>query len=235
MAVILEAGKYSAVTKGASPYYRPKSGKLSLAVACMVDAVEIIARVNVELNDGTISSANIATLRRVFPDWDGTIEGLLIAANFADKPCEIEVEVTTNETSGEQWSNVKWLNPVGGGGGGMPEPADPKDLLAKYGSKFRALAGGKPIPAAAPKAAAPVPAAKPPAPKPKAKAPSAAAATPTMESCWAEVCKNHPDPADASKYWEGVLENNAPGKEYTDITAEQWQKIAKDCEDNLPF
>jgi len=254
---MLAVGQYEAAVKGVSPYYRkPKDSggepRLSVAVKCLVGdgdgSEEIVSNQHIELNDGSLSERTLSNLRKVFPLWDGTIEGLFIEQNFMDVPCKIEIEHKAGIKDPSQiFANVKWLNPPGGGGGGMPEPADPKDLLAKYGGKFRALAGGKLV--AAPAAKAPAPTAKAPAapapkapapaakapPAPKAKAKTVAAATPTMEQCWAEVCKNHPDGNDATAYWEKVLAKFAEGKNYVDITAEEWTAIAKECEDNLPF
>jgi hypothetical protein len=224
--MILQDGTYDAVVKAGSPYTR-NNGKLSFAAKCSVDEVDIVARIAIELNDGTISTRALDNLRAVFPEWDGTVEGLFRDEWFADKPCQI---VVVNEPSPDNpsktYSNVKWLNPPGGkGGASLPQKANAKELAARLGAKFRALGGGQPMQSASVMS----PAAKPPS-APKAQAKSA---TSNMEACWAKLTQNHP--MEANTLWDKILAKHAPGKEYADISPDVWSAIYADCADAIPF
>lgn len=247
--MLLENGQHEAVAKGISPYYR-KNGMFTVAIIFEVGNVQIKGDRYVQKNDGAFSEAELKNLQKVFPAWDGTIDGLFIADTFIDVPCSITIENRDGEGEyeGKTFSDVKWINPPGGGHTAeLPEPADKKELLAKYGSQFRALMGGK-KPAPAPKQEdLPTqdppeedPPAEPPkkTAKPPAKAPAKKSAppptkkdnnpAPTMEMCWNTILKRKP--AEAEALWQKFLDEVAPGKDYDDMTADEWKAVMKLCD-----
>ncbi len=137
--------------------------------------------------------------------------------------------------------SIKWLNPLGGGLP-MPEPISRKDILSKYGSKFRALGYGKaaggtaaaqatpakaePAQAELPTAAAAKskPAAAPAKFKgPPAKAKPAAASAPaaTMDEAWAAMQESN----------KGMGEKELGEKFYADIMAVAKTDIVSDVSD----
>lgn len=249
--MILENGKYAAITKGLSPYYR-KNGNLSIAIKVEAEGKELVANQHIELNDGSISESVLKNLKKLFVEWDGTIESLFVEPNFVDIACEIEVENQKGEGEyeGKTFSKIKWINPPGGGGytADLPEAADKKELLTKYGSKFRALMGGKkPSPAPTAKQEE-LPTEDPPqdnppeeakkTTKPPAKAPAKkptpppakkdANPAPTMEMCWNTILKRKP--AEAETLWQKFLDEVAAGKDYDDMTADEWKAVMKLCD-----
>ena len=243
---LMTAGQYVATTKGLSPYYR-KGGQLSVAVKVVTDAdIEILARVNIELNDGTISDASMKSLRKTFPSWDGTVEGLFVESNFIDIPCSITVEDQVNQESGKVYSVVKWLNPPGGGMTvDMPELATKQELMAKYGARFRALSGGvkpKTAPKSEPKQDEFPPEDETPTEEekksepPKAKTPAKKSApvskkavkAPTMEECWDALLKRNPDQAET--LWEKFITEAGGDKDYDKITGPEWIAIMALCD-----
>jgi hypothetical protein len=160
---------------------------------------------------------------------------------------------------------VKWVNPPGGGGGGLPGPADRQTVANKWGAKFRALAGGVPAarraaaaPAAAPTAAptaaqraAPPAASRPveqdlpkrPPPVPQKPKPAQA----TQASAWAKLiaaAENLPQDQKET-LWFGFVD--ATGTDQADMTPEGWAQVeaaiaahfagapAEAAEERLPF
>ena len=235
---LMENGKYKAVTKGLAPYYRP-SGNLSVAVAVETEqGVSILARINIELNDGTISDSALKNLCKVFPAWDGSVEGLFVSDYFVDAACEIDVLNETGQ-NGKTYSNVKWLNPPGGMGGvDLPKSLTKQEMLQKYASKFRAMAGAqKPKPVTKPVPAPVVedetgikeaPAPKKAPVKKTAADPKKAAKAPTMEECWNMLQKRCPD--NAEELWDKFIQEAGSDKDYSDITDTEWVAIMALCD-----
>ncbi len=158
-------------------------------------------------SDGTPMTKNIESLRKVFPDWNPAenlfgIDDLPFPEDATIPEFEIvgEIEAYTpaNETTPIDVFKVQWVNPIGGSTS-MPEPADRKAIMTKWGSKIKAALGTKPAPAKAAVKAAPaktvaaktpeLPAAKPatsgpPSRRPAGSASGAAVRTATMDEAW---------------------------------------------------
>jgi hypothetical protein len=136
--------------------------------------------------EGAVQMNEVEKLKEIF-GVDGTLDSIfgLMDADQGEKRFEIDVQ--DEEYNGKVSRKVKWINPIGGGGGGMkmPEPADRRSVLTKYGSKFRALAGGAPVKPATPAPATPKPPVTPP--KPKAPPVPQTGPTSTMEECLGRV------------------------------------------------
>lgn len=223
--MLFENGTYPAIARCGSPYLR-SNGKLSFAVKCEIGDKNIVARLHIELNDGTLSEKTLERIGECFPDWDKTVEGLYNEAAFSD----VDVSVTTlNEEDqndpNKVWTRVQWLNPAGGGGGAtMPEVASKDDLVAKYGSKFRALTGGK-------SAATP--------PKRKTTPPKTDdGKAPTTEECWNALEERMGKATRAKKEeeWNRILDVVADGADYENISPEDWKRVMEQCkDDNVPM
>lgn len=187
--------------------------------------------------DGAINSRNVDTLKKVFA-WDGQDPFWLADQDFAEVTFDVvgEHEAYTPEGSDEskQVFKIKWLNPPGEGGGAkMPEPADRKIVLAKYGSKFRALSGVGAKPASTPaKAKEPVKQAELPTQPKKAPAgPPAAKKTESkpvpesnMDDAWAALNKARPGQEESalSEFWFAEIARMFPGKNNSDLTPQEW-------------
>ena len=157
-------GTYRARPKSASVYESPKSGALVLALVHELDGGgEIKSYHTLALADGEIRPREIESLKK-WSGWDGSDPYWFMDTGLTG----LEVELVVENEPGfndptKVFPKVKWVNPCGGGnGGGLPEAADRRAVLAKYGSKFRAVAGGVPLAARAP--AKPAAQAAPPAP-----------------------------------------------------------------------
>ena len=100
-------------------------------------------------SDGTVQTKTTETLKAVF-GWDGTDPFWLMDSSVDNGPMRaIEFEIVGGPETGDrggQYFKSQWLNPLGGGGGGggfgpkTPVAADRQSVLARYGSKFKALA-----------------------------------------------------------------------------------------------
>ncbi len=114
--------------------------------------------------DGTVNTRNVEDLRK-WSGWDGVDPYWLMDTDLTQVPVEL---VIANEPSitdaSKMWPAIRWVNPPGGGGGNaLPQAADRRAVTAKYGAKFRAIAGGAPVAArvAVPQAAVGEPAVTP--------------------------------------------------------------------------
>lgn len=252
MSNYIDDGKYEAVVKAVSPYFRKNEhgSRLSVALKLYIPSLdkEIMSRQALELNDGSISTRTLENLRKVFPLWDGQVESLLVASNFEDAPCEVVIEQV--ERDGKSFSNVKWVNPLGGGGQDVPETASKQELLSKYGSKFRALAGGKkstpaakpapkqevkeevveedPVEDEAEEVFKPTPVKAPAKKAPAKKEKVEGRAAPTMEDCWNMLNKRKPK--EAEELWATFIAEVGGDKDYSDITGEEWSRIMSLCD-----
>ena len=114
-----------------------------------------------------------------------------------------------------------------------PVAADRRSVLAKYGSKFQALAG---VSATAAKPAPPAPKA-PPVPKAAPTAPPPGAPTATMEEAWAALNQAQVGkPAEETeKAWFDTIARLFPNKSNTDLKPHEWGKLKAEFEDNIPM
>lgn len=242
--MLLENGTYAATVRDVHLYERGEQKRLTAAFKLEAEGKEIVHREWLELNDGTISEKTLARLREVFTAWDGSIEALDDGACCRDVEVEIVVENEQDQQdSSKTWTRVRWMNPPGGGAGngGMPDRVDRGSLVSRYGSKFRALAGGtRPVAtnADAKKAAVdlglkPASSLPPPAKKPAADTPAES----SLEECWELACKRRAGKprAEVEAAWFKVLDAVCPGKDAADLTPAEWGRIKGYIADDLPF
>lgn len=243
---ILSNGKYEAMAAAGSVY---ENAKGSLVAAFRIDEIvgydlqgaHLTARQTLATEKDGINTRGTDAMKTIF-GWDGQDPFWLAeSTNIAGKRFEIVVENEPDQ-SGKVWSNVKWMNPLGGGQAAeLPKSGDRAALLAKYGARFRALAGGTPAATIPKKAEAPAAApARPasPAPKPPAKAPAKKACIPsTQEACWQKHCElagEKAEGADVEQSWYALLEELVPGKRQDEFAGEDWGRVMAKL-DNLPF
>lgn len=204
----MENGTYKGIVKDISVYLRGENNRLSAAVQVEINGKELLFREWLELNDGTMSPERIANFRKCFPKWDGTIETLddTQIVYGAEVQCVVENEADQKDPA-KTWSRIRWMNPVGGGSAAMPEKASKATLLAKYGSKFRALAGGTPA------LKAPPPSKAPPIPKPTV-------AESTQDECWAAL--NDASAAGEARWFALIAQS---GKDQAAMTGTDWGAV----------
>lgn len=244
--MLLKDGKYTAklsgpseVSKSGIVIYETKDGALCASLPCQVAegehvGVDIKHTMTMVKKDGTIQTKTTDTLKEVF-GWDGSDPFALMDAEYPEVQFEIVVEnvqgqnkdgTPTIDEHGQPilFSKIKWLNPSGAGLK-MPEPADRRQVLAKYGSKFRALSGG-------------VSKTPPAKPAPVAKGPPAPPSGPTatMEEAWAAFCdynKAIPE-AEMAAVWFKSLKALFGTENNTEVTPQQWHQMKEKYSDNLP-
>jgi hypothetical protein len=220
------------------------------------------ARIVLVKNDGTVQTRQVDVLKKLF-NWDGQIESLPKAyfrwdgeeafpipedvAIEADLACVYE-EYTPPEGEPRQVFKISWVNVPGESGFRMPEPADRKSVLAKFGSKFRALSeGSKPVAAALKNQPAQPPARKSgsastskssghPADgkKDPAENTSVHARTGTQEEAWAFLGKCRPDVLEEDKLgeiWYAMIEELYPGKESSDLSIQEFGVLMNTIEE----
>lgn len=251
---MLTKGRFVAKLAGASEdsksgivVYETQKGALCAAIPCVVNEGDMVGEkikttMTIVKSDGTLMERTISTLKEVF-GWDGQNPFDLMDNSYEEVQFQIEVEmeIGVDSKTGEQikdeqtgepvwFPKVKYLNPLGGKSINMPEAADRKSVLAKYGSKFRALSGGAPVktPAKAPTAP---PAKKTPPPAPPAP-PAPVGPTATMEEAWAACCEHNQDNSEA--VWAEVFERMFPGKTNSDLKPHDWGNLKSKFEDDIP-
>lgn len=208
-------------------------GALCAAIPCEVaegdDAGKTIKHtVTIVTKDGTIQTRTCDTLKEVF-GWDGVDPFWLMDADMSQVRFEIVVEADKNDKG--EFSKVKYLNALGGSVK-MPAPGDRKSILAKYGSQFRALAGGAPAIAKPAQSAAPKP---PTAPKKSTPPPPQTGPTATMEEAWAACWEaSGSNETAAHEAWDQTMSAMFPGKTNSDLTPHDWGKLKEKFADNVP-
>ena len=242
-------GTYNACATQAAVYENDK-GTLVLCLDLEVHsdpAARLKGFQSLTQRDGALNSRCIASLRECFPEWDGADPFWFEDADIAGRELSVVVEDEVSERDGKTYSKVAWINPLGGrGGGAMPASGNRAAILAKYGARFRALAGGVPArPAAAP---TPKPAPETAAPEPApveddgapvpGEEPEGGARTADMQECWRAFCEACPykDRQAVTKAWWATLKDTVPGRQQGDFTAEDWGRVMLAIEGaQLPF
>ena len=179
-----QPGTYKAQT-AQGVVYETEGGALMVAFDFGIDEqTSIVGRVCLVKKDGEVLQNNVRSLKEAF-GWDGADPFWLADTDLSEREVEIVVEMESGQ-DGQARPTVRWINAPGRGGGmaGI-KPADRKAVLAKYGMKFRALAGGTSIKPATTATKAPPPAARP-APAPK---PAVMAAPTTIQEAWEAFCQ----------------------------------------------
>ena len=142
---IPQEGKYVCKLNGQLVIYEASTGSLCGAVPCvMVESGFTFKHTLVLVKaDGTIQTKTTDTLKAVF-GWDGVDPFWLMDNSVDGGPMRsVEFEIVGGPETGDKggvYFKSQWLNPLGGGMK-TPVAADRRSVLAKYGSKFQALAG----------------------------------------------------------------------------------------------
>jgi hypothetical protein len=207
--------------------------------------------------DGTLLNRAYATLRQIFPAWDGQnpfgLEELPLleedVAEFELGNCfheTYERQNDQNETVSGVSFKAQWLNPLGGGAPSK-EPMDEagrKKVITKWASKFKALSGTGPKPAQAPAAASKQPAtpSKPAAPAKTAPPAKAAAGGPprspktaggqartaTLEEVWEALVKANPEESEDDLGTKFYAAQDEVAPDAGgELTPVQWGKVAE--------
>jgi hypothetical protein len=228
-------GDYVAKLNDRIVIYEAGSGALCAALPCIIsqgDSTGFTTKATVVLvkSDGTILSNAVDNLKAVF-GWDGADPFTLMDNDYKD------IEFMLADCKHEEYEgkiNFKpgWVNPLGGGMK-MPEPADRRSVLAKYGSKFRALAGGAPVSSPSPQKKTPPPPAKKSAATPP---PAENSSTATMDQAWEALCESNPKMAetDLQNLWFSELKGMFPGKTNSDLSPQDWGALKEKFTDNVP-
>ncbi len=235
-----QPGRYT-VTAPERAVYESRNGALIFAAKCVVDeqaGIGITAYQTLVQKDGTLSERTIQALRDIFA-WDGVDPLWLQDADLGAVQFDITVEPDEDQ-NGKPTVRVSWLNPVGQGGGPVLTKGDRNAILAKYGAKFRAVAGGAQIPRPVARLAAPRPVPAAPAQQP----PSVPESSASMEDAWKALCSapNAPlnDRAALSERWHALVREHGGGRPQDAMTPEDWGRV-KDAaakawgEDDIPF
>lgn len=211
-----EAGTFEAKTTSAV-VYETTGGALMVALDMAVDEqTAIMAHQCLVSKAGDVMAKTIANLRDVY-GWPGDDPFWFQDTDLSQIPVQIVVEMR-QDNAGELRPEVAWINKPGGGRW-HPEAADRKAVLAKYGNKFRALAGGTHV--APPK----------PAPgKPPATAPQTAAAAPaTIQQAWDAFCKAAGDSwtdEGLGKAWFQAIQGLTGKANQAELSPEDWGQVA---------
>ncbi|HOX59696.1 MAG TPA: hypothetical protein P5205_09400 [Candidatus Paceibacterota bacterium] len=240
-----QEGKYVCKLNGQLVIYEASTGSLCGAVPCVMVGSATPAYEGFTFKhtlvlvkaDGTIQTKTTDTLRAVF-GWDGLDPFWLMDNSEDGGPMRsVEFEIVGGPETGDKggvYFKSQWLNPLGGGMR-TPVAADRRSVLAKYGTKFQALAGVSApvaqraaVPTAAPRIPA-VPRSAPVAPPQGAKA--------TMEEAWAALNEAQTGkPAEAiEKVWFDTIARLFPNKSNTDLKPHEWGKLKAEFEDNIPM
>lgn len=186
--------------------------------------------------DGSINESTIKQLKAAF-GWDGR-DPFIIQEMDLPEDHLVQITVAMETYNGQTKPKVNWVDSKDATGGGVSKADDQKKkaLASKYGSQFRAAAGGTPV--AAPKTTGKpaVPQAKPAAPVAPAKK-KAAPKPSTQTECWEMFTVQSPDitAEERSERWWAAIEKFLPGCDATDDwTPEQWGKF-RDAVDGIPF
>lgn len=230
----MENGVYAARPKAASVYESEK-GALVLALVHQLDGGgEIKSYHALTTRDGAINTRGVEDLKK-WSGWDGCDPYWFMDTDLSGTAVELVVENEPgfNDPS-KLFPKVKWVNPPGGGaGGGLRDPSDRKSVLAKYGSKFRAVAGPQP---ATRRQAAPG-GERPPtrytAPTLPPQVPAAAPvrkAAATQSSAWARLNELGAGMgrSELEALWFACVDST--GMDQADMTPEGWAKVTEAVE-----
>ena len=250
---IPQEGKYVCKLNGQLVIYEASTGSLCGAVPCVIVESGFTFKHTLVLvkADGTIQTKTTDTLKAVF-GWDGVDPFWLMDNSVDGAPMRsVEFEIVGGPETGDkggQYFKSQWLNPLGGGMK-TPTAADRRSVLAKYGSKFQALAGaggqrtevggrgvsggspattgGSPVPPVPSGAQRTAPATPPPPGAP----------TSTMEEAWATLNEARAGkPAEAiEKLWFDTIARLFPNKSNTDLKPHEWGKLKAEFTDEIPM
>ena len=262
MAYILD-GTYTAEGISASVYRKPENGNVILCTEWGIPDLHKTIRnwdCLIDGATGAIREKALAGVKKWAVGWDGTtfswfaqnitsLQAELVIVNEPRRPPEYDENGNPKTVS-----RVKWINPIGGGGGNSKEIAadESAELDRLFSARLRANAGARPVatvptapkPASSPSVPKPT-APKPPAPAPKPpkttqkpdSAPSAASGdaggnddTPaTQESVWARFCayakKMGWSDKERNDSFLGLVNQIGKLPDYDNWTAADWAKL----------
>ena len=233
-------GKYVCKLNGPLVIYEASTGSLCAAVPCSMTESGFTFKhtMTIVKADGTVQTKTTDTLKAVF-GWDGLDPFWLMDNSVDDGAMRlVEFEIVGGPETGDKgglYFKSQWLNPFGGGLK-TPEAANRQSVLAKYGGKFKALAGsvgGAPL-KTAPAKPAPTKPTAPTAPPPS-RPPQGTA---TMEQAWSALNEANPgkDPAAIEKIWFDTIGKLFPNKSNTDLKLHEWARLKAEFEkDELPM
>ena len=247
---IPQEGKYVCKLNGQLVIYEASTGSLCGAVPCVIleSATPVYEGFTFKHTlvlvkaDGTIQTKTTDTLKTVF-NWDGVDPFWLMDNSVDGGPMRsVEFEIVGGPETGDkggQYFKSQWLNPLGGGMR-TPMAADRRSVLAKYGTKFQALANvggqkadvrGQNAPARVP----PVPSGAQGTARPTTPPPGMVTAT--MEEAWAALNEAQTGkPAEAiEKTWFDTIARLFPNKSNTDLKPHEWGKLKAEFEDQIPM
>ena len=207
---------------------------------------EITEYFNLVCKDESLNEVTMSNLKKA-TGWTGGDPFWLDTADLSTMWVQLKIEF---ETYNEQTRpRVKYIDKADASGMGV-EPADEKtrkEIMARYGARFRATAGGTPR-----SAPAPTPGTKPAAtaaaatttPAPAANAEPALTGL-TKDEAWEKFSgifpKGATDEHKASE-WGRILELHHPGKPDDQITPDEWALFCVKAKsdfvpfsDNIPF
>ena len=215
-------GTYAARPKAAS-VYEGKSGALILAlVHAFEGGGEIKSYHALTTRDGAINTRAVEDLKK-WSGWDGSDPYWFMDSDLTG--IDVELVIANEEYEGRKSPKVKWVNRPGSGSGtGLPDASDRRAVLAKYGAKFRAVAGPQPVSARAP--SNPPPQTAPV--RPPAAAPRKTAAT--QSSAWARLSElgagmGRPE---LEALWFSCVDST--GMDQADMTPEGWAQVTEAVE-----
>ena len=157
----IQDGTYAA-RPGQARVYENDNGSLVLCMEVQIEGGPVLKSYHTLAKaDGTLMTRTIDNLK-AWSGWDGTDPFWFADNDLTGFAVEVVIENQPGRTDPTRmYPTVKWVNPPGGGGGGgLAESGDRRTILAKYGGKLRANAGGVPA-AVRPVAAGAVPAVVP--------------------------------------------------------------------------
>ena len=251
---IPQEGKYICKLNGQLVIYEASTGSLCGAVPCVMMETGFTFKHTLVLvkADGTILTKTTDTLKGVF-GWDGVDPFWLMDNSEEGGPMRsVEFEIVGGPETGDkggQYFKSQWLNPLGGGMK-TPMAADRRSVLARYGSKFQALAGAgaqksevrsQNVPGGSPATTGVSPV--PPMNRSGAQAtarstpPPPGAPTATMEEAWAALNEAQAGkPAEAiEKIWFDTIGRLFPNKSNTDLKPHEWGKLKAEFHDDIPM
>jgi hypothetical protein len=236
-----QEGKYGCKLNDQMVIYEASTGSLCGAMPCVMIESGYTFKHTVVLvkADGTVQTKTIDTLKALY-DWDGLDPFWLMDNSVDGGPMRsVEFEIVGGPETGDKggvYFKSKWLNPLGGGMR-TPVAADRRSVLARYGTKFQALAGvgGQSREQKAESRNAGVPPVPSGAARPATPPPGVVMAT--MEEAWAALNEAQTGkPAEAiEKVWFDTIARLFPNKSNTDLKPHEWGKLKAEFEDNIPM
>jgi hypothetical protein len=245
-------GKYVCKLNAQLVIYEASTGSLCASIPCVILETGFTFKHTMVLvkSDGTIQTKTTDTLKSVF-GWDGADPFWLMDNSADDGPMRaVEFEIVGGPETGDkggQYFKSQWLNPLGGATK-TPMAADRRSVLAKYGSKFQALAGvavqqhrpttASSVPRTSQRDVPTVPSVKNGRPGgPSLPHPVAAPAPSTMEEAWATLNESNlgKGSAELEKIWFDTIAKLFPNKPNSDLKPQEWGRLKAEFADYIPM